>query len=227
MFMVRPPQSQQSGRLAVAMLALAGITAGVLIGREGLRTVVGCGLANDPYASQTAADWKAGADHVVVALPTSEREINRKDFDKGSVRYTVDRSVTFRKEKMLWSADTPRHEMGSAFDMTAPGWSMYRKGNRVKRTAPDAPRLETGHAYVLALRWDAGQWVVLGEGAAVPFDEHVVGRGEWCGRVLNEDDFAKGEQFSPRDAPSLEETVRGQDEDAISRELVKAGGKRP
>ncbi|MFI0237641.1 hypothetical protein [Streptomyces sp. NPDC016845] len=221
-FTHRPPLS---GRLAIAILSAVGITAGVLIGQEGLRTVVGCGAADDPYPSQTAADWKAGADHVVVALPTSERDINRQDVDKGSVRYTVERTVTLSKEKVLWSAHTPRHELGSAFDMTAPGWSVYRNGKRVKGTAAEAPRLETGHTYVLALRWDAGRWVVLGEGAAVPFDDQVAGRGEWCGQVLSEDDFARGERFAQRDDHSLEETVRGRDEAAISRELEKAGDK--
>lgn len=217
-----------SGRPAVAVLAAVGVTAGVLIGREGLHTVVGCGPAGDAHPSQTAADWTAGADHAVVAVATAERETNRRDVSKGAVRYTVDRAVTFRKERVLWSAGTARHELRSTFEMAAPGWSVYRNGKRIKRTAPEAPRLETGRTYVLALRWDAGQWIVLGEGAAVPFDDHVVGRGEWCGRVLSEGDFAKGERFSQRDDRSLEETVRGQDEHAISRELEKAsGGKRP
>lgn len=216
-----------SGRGAIALLAAAGVTAGVLIGREGLRTVVGCGAAEDRYPSQTAADWKAAADHVVVALPASERESNRQDLSKGPVRYTVDRTVTLRTEKVLWSAATSRHELGSEFDMTAPGWSVYRSGKRIKGTAPEAPRLETGHTYVLALRWEAAQWVVLGEGAAVPFDDHVAGRGEWCGRVLSEDDFAKGERFSQRDDHSLEQAVRGQGEAAISRELATAGARRP
>ncbi|MEU5777858.1 hypothetical protein ABZ819_31720 [Streptomyces venezuelae] len=223
-FTVRQPLS---GRPAIAMLALAGITAGVLIGRTGLRTVVGCGAAADAYPSQSAADWKAGADHVVVALPTAERESNRHDVAKGPVRYTIDRALTLRKEKVLWSAATPRHELGSEFEMTAPGWSVYRNGKRIKGMAPEAPRLETGHTYVLALRWDAGHWVVLGEGAAVPFDDHVAGRGEWCGQVLSEDDFAKGERFSQRVGHSLEETVRGRDETAILRELEKASAKRP
>ncbi|MFI1675870.1 hypothetical protein [Streptomyces sp. NPDC020607] len=216
-----------SGRPGVAILAAVGITAGVLIGREGLRTVVGCGAADDRYPSHTAADWKAGADHVVVAVPTAERDINRRDLGKGPVRYTVERTVTLSKEKVLWSARAPRRELGSAFEMTAPGWSVYRSGKRVKGTAPAAPRLESGHRYVLALRWDADQWVVLGEGAAVPFDDHVAGRGEWCGQVLSEDDFAKGERFAQRDDHSLEETVRGQDEAAISHELEKTDDKRP
>lgn len=38
-----PVHLSLSGRPAIAVLALVGITAGVLIGRESLRTVVGCG----------------------------------------------------------------------------------------------------------------------------------------------------------------------------------------
>ncbi|MEU7225496.1 hypothetical protein [Streptomyces chrestomyceticus] len=45
---------------------------------------------------------------------------------------------------------------------------------------------------------------------------------------LSESDFARGEWFSRRDDHNLEETVRGQDERAISRELAEArGGRRP
>lgn len=222
-----PVHLSLSGRPAIAVLALVGITAGVLMGRESLRTVVGCGAPDDRFPSRTAADWKTGADHVVVTRPTAERETNREEVAMGAVRYTVDRAVTLRKERVLWSAAAPRHELGSEFDMTAPGWSVYRNGKRVKGTAPEAPRLEIGHMYVLALRWEADQWVVLGEGAAVPFDDRVAGRGEWCGMVLSEDDFAKGERFSRRDDHSLEETVQGQGEAAISRELAKTGSKRP
>ncbi|MFD5655017.1 MULTISPECIES: hypothetical protein [unclassified Streptomyces] len=45
--------------------------------------------------------------------------------------------------------------------------------------------------------------------------------------MLSEADFAKGERFSQRHDHSLEETVRGQGEAAISRELAKAGSRRP
>ncbi|WP_256968650.1 hypothetical protein [Streptomyces sp. CS227] len=114
------------------MLALAGIT--VLIGREGFRTVVGCGAPDVPYPCHSTADSKAGADHVVVARPTSEWESDRRDVAKRAVRYTAERAVTFRKEKVLWSAASPRHELGSEFDMTAPGWSVYRDGKHVKGT---------------------------------------------------------------------------------------------
>ncbi len=213
-----------TGRPVLACLAAAGIVAGVLVGRTGLGTVVGCGVAGDYYPSQTAHDWITYADHVLVADAIREQDIHRRDFRKGPIRYQTDRAVTFRVDDILWSARKPRHPMGRSFDMTAPGWQVSREsGERIKRTEADAPRLESGHTYVLALRWTSDEWIVLGEGAAVPFDGHTIGQGEWCGRVLSKENVALGERFSRSDDHSLEKRLLGRNERAITRELDRAG----
>ena len=214
-----------TSRPLVAVLAVAGIAGGVLVGTSGLETVSGCGTASDYYPSQTAEDWVAYADHVVVASPVREADTNRQDYTKGSIQYDVDRAVTFRTDRLLWSAGRPRHRIGDSFAMVAPGWRVYRSGTRVKRTATDAPRLELGHTYLLALRWGDGQWTVLGEGASVPFDDHTGDRGEWCGRVLSEQDVSRGERFSRKDDHSLEKALLGQNEAGVTRELAHAARK--
>ncbi|MEV7994662.1 hypothetical protein AB0O67_22895 [Streptomyces sp. NPDC086077] len=206
-------------------LALAGVAGAVLVGRGGLDTVVGCGLAQDPYPSQTAQDWVEYADHVVVAEPVREEETNRREFDKGSYRHQTDRTVTLRTDDVLWSAPRPDRSIGESFALTAPGWRVLRtSGDRVERTAAYAPRLETGHTYLLAVRWTAEGWAVLGEGAAVPFDDRTAGRGEWCGRVLTEEDVASGERFSRRSDDSLEKAVNGLGERAVVSALTSAAG---
>ncbi|MFF1278043.1 hypothetical protein ACFVZC_32390 [Streptomyces marokkonensis] len=210
----------RAGRPVAACLAAAGIATAVLIGMDGLDTVVGCGTAYDDYPSETAKDWVTQADHVVVATPTAEQEINRRDFKKGPIQYATDRSVTFRADDVLWSAKSPRHSLGDTFDMVAAGWRVYREsGARTKATSAYAPRLETGHTYLVALRWADDGWTVLGEGAAVPFDDRTVARGEWCGRVLSEEDVARGERFSRIEDKSLEKLLVGQDDEAVKREL--------
>ncbi|WP_129308201.1 hypothetical protein [Streptomyces sp. L2] len=211
-----------SSRPVVAVLAVTGIVAGVLVGTSGLETVSGCGTASDYYPSQTAEDWVTYADHVVVASPVREAETGRSDYTKGSVRYDDDRTVTFRTDHLLWSSRHPAHRMGDSFAMVAPGWRVYRSGTRVKRTATDAPRLELGHTYLLALRWTDGRWTVLGEGASVPFDDHTGDQGEWCGRVLSKEDVSRGERFSRKDDHSLERALLGQNEAAVTRELARA-----
>ncbi|MFJ5774884.1 hypothetical protein [Streptomyces sp. NPDC093094] len=215
------------GRPVVAGLAFAGVVAAVLVGRPGLETVVGCGGGSEPWPSQTASDWVSYADHVVVASPVGEKETGRQEYDRGAVRSESDRLVAFRTDSVLWSADRPARAMGRDFTVTAPGWREYRAtGDRSEMTTGDAPRLETGHTYLLALRSDDGEWAVLGEGAAVPFDDHVAGRGEWCGRVLTEQDVARGERFSRRDDQSLEEAVLGKGEAAVSAALSRARPRR-
>ncbi|MEV5809716.1 hypothetical protein [Streptomyces parvulus] len=211
-----------ASRPVSAILAMCGVFAGVVVGQDGLETVVGCGIPQDAYASQTASDWVTNADHVVVATPTAEAETNRENYDEGPVKYTVDRDIAFRSDDVLWSADSPRQTMGERFDMVAPGWRVYESGTRVKRTAGAAPRLETGHTYLLALRWADDAWRVLGEGAAIPFDDHVAGRGEWCGRVLSEGDVALGERFSLRSDNSLEKELWGRDEGAARAALAQS-----
>lgn len=206
-----------------ALLALAGVAASVLVGHGGLDTVVGCGIPSDSHPSRTAADWITNADHVVVATPTAEQDTNRRNFAKGAIQYQTDRAVTFRTDKILWSSPRPRQQIGQDFDMVSAGWNVYRdSGKRTKRTTAAAPRLEPGHTYLLALRWASGQWAVLGEGAAVPFDQQTVGQGEWCGRTLSKEDVARGERFSRKDDHSLEKAVHGQDEQAVTRELARA-----
>ncbi|MFJ5276116.1 hypothetical protein [Streptomyces parvulus] len=206
-----------------AFLALAGVTAAVLVGHGGLQTVVGCGIPSDSHPSRTAEDWVTNADHVVVATPTAEQDTNRRTFAKGAVQYRTDRAVTFRTDKVLWSSPRPRQRIGQGFDMVGAGWNVYRdSGERTKRTTAAAPRLESGHTYLLALRWVSGRWVVLGEGAAVPFDHQTVGEGEWCGRTLSKDDVALGERFSRKDDHRLEKAVHGQDAQAVVRELERA-----
>ncbi|MBW8798091.1 MAG: hypothetical protein JF597_32245 [Streptomyces sp.] len=211
------------GRPFAALLAAVGVVAGVLVGRPGLESVPGCGTSADLYPSQTAKDWVSYADHVVIAGPTGERETNRRTYPKGAVAYAMDRLVSFRTDSTLWSRPSPRHALGSAFDLVAPGWEVYRSsGTRVAEMATDAPRLQVGHTYLLALRWHEGGWAVLGEGGAVPFDDRTGDQGEWCGRVLSKEDVAEGERFSRHDDHSLEKALLGQDEQAARRALDQA-----
>ncbi|MGW1539389.1 hypothetical protein ACWCPM_03720 [Streptomyces sp. NPDC002309] len=212
-------------RPVAVVLAMAGVAGAVLVGRGGLDTVVGCGPAQDPYPSQTARDWVAHADHVVVAAPVREEETDRREFEKGAYLHQSDRRVTLRTDEVLWSAPRPDRSIDETFALTAPGWSVLRSsGDRVERTVGYSPRLELGHTYLLAVRRTSEGWAVLGEGAVLPFDDRTAGRGEWCGRVLGEEDVARGERFSRRSDDSLEKAVNGRDEQAVVSALKSAAG---
>ncbi|MET9381474.1 hypothetical protein ABZY09_10350 [Streptomyces sp. NPDC002928] len=224
-----PFPARAAGRPAVAVLAAVGVVAGVLVGWQGLDTVNGCGLPVNRYPSETAQDWVRNADVVIVGRAVRERESDRQELAAGAYRYQLERTVELTRESVAFTSRRRTHPSpGSTVDYVAPGWKVLRSDGttRVDDLAGDAPRVVPGHTYILALRWDADRWVSLGEGAVVPFDDHTVGRGEWCGQVLGTDDFAEGERISRSDDHSLEKTLLGQDENALTRALDRGAGQK-
>ncbi|MFI7498098.1 hypothetical protein ACIBVL_06200 [Streptomyces sp. NPDC049687] len=218
-----------AGRPVVAVLAAAGVVAGVLIGWPGVDTVNGCGLAVNPYPSETAKDWVRYADVVVVGRAVRERESGREELSAGAFRYKLERTVELEVQAKPFSSRTRSHPaVGSALDYIAPGWKVLRSDGttRVPQLTGDAPRVVPGHTYVLALRWEQERWVSLGEGAVVPFDGQTVGRGEWCGRTVDTDDFAQGERAGRKADHSLEKTLLGQDLPDLQRALERAAGQK-
>ncbi|MFE9442288.1 hypothetical protein ACFYO2_25535 [Streptomyces sp. NPDC006602] len=221
----RRPLLTAPGRPAVVVLAAVGVVAGVLTGWPAFDTVNGCGFPVNPYPSETARDWVDHADVVIVGRAVRERESDRSELDAGAYRYRLERTVELARESVPFSSRTRSHPtVGPTVDYVAPGWKILRSDGttRVDELAGDAPRVVPGHTYVLALRWQDDHWVALGEGAVVPFDDQVVGRGEWCGSNLDTDGFAEGERISRHDDHSLEKALVGQGEDALTRELDRA-----
>jgi hypothetical protein len=217
--------ARAAGRPALAVLAAVGVTAGILVGWPALDTVNGCGLSTDRYPSGTAQDWVRYADVVVVGRAVRERESGRAKLAVGAYRYQLQRTVELTVQARPFSSRTRSHPaVGAALDYVAAGWKVPRSDDtaRVPDLTGDAPRVIPGHTYILALRWEGERWVALGEGAVVPFDGQVVGRGEWCGQILDTDAFAHGERTARSDDHSLEKTLLGQGEPALERTLQQA-----
>ncbi|MFF4830224.1 hypothetical protein [Streptomyces sp. NPDC001315] len=222
-----PLLARTAGRPAVAVLAAVGVVAGVLVGWQGLDTVNGCGLPVNRHPSETAQDWVRNADVVIVGRAVRERESDRQELTAGAYRYQLERTVELTRESVAFTSRRRTHPSpGPTVDYVAPGWKVLRSDGttRVDDLTGDAPRVVPGHTYILALRWEEDRWVSLGEGAVVPFDGHVVGRGEWCGQVLGTDGFAEGERISRHDDHSLEKSLLGQGENALTRALDRAAG---
>ncbi|SER10805.1 hypothetical protein SAMN04487983_101179 [Streptomyces sp. yr375] len=213
------------GRPALAVLAAVGVTAGILVGWPALDTVNGCGLAANRYPSGTAQDWVRYADVVVVGRAVRERESGRRKLSVGAYGYQLQRTVELTVQAKPFTSGTRTHPaVGASLDYEAAGWRLLRSDGttRVPDLTGDAPRVIPGHTYILALRWEEERWVALGEGAVVPFDGQVVGRGEWCGRIVDTDAFAQGERTGRSDDHSLEKTLLGQGEPALDRALRQA-----
>ncbi|MEV6395879.1 hypothetical protein AB0M39_14040 [Streptomyces sp. NPDC051907] len=150
----------------------------------------------DRHPAQTATDWVTYADHVVEVTPVADRDIppGQDEIDRGEG--LILRNVTLRVDKVLWSSDTSAKTAPSSFEWTAHGWQFTdgSTANRTEMAGEDEPRIETGHRYVMAIEWQEpkcdpgdgeipGQWRGLGSESNIPYDNSVLGQGEFQGQI--------------------------------------------
>lgn len=152
------------------------------------------GHTADHLPNATATDWVTYADHVVVVSPVAERELSPTALEIERGEGLIDRGLTLRVESVVWSRPHVATPAPESFDWRAWGWQ-FKDGdlsNRTVMAGEDAPRLETGHRYLMAIVWEdarcavgdqvnPAQWRGLGADAIVPFDGAVIGQGEWEG----------------------------------------------
>lgn len=182
--------------------------------------------SDDRLPSATAQDWVTYADAVVVASPVAEQEIPPSPVDLERGEGLILRDVTMRINQVLWTSPIADRAVPSTIHWTAHGW-MFTEGdtkNRVVMTGEGQPRLETGHTYVIALDWQQescapgdivpGRWRGLGAGAVVPFDDGVLGHGEFEAAVRS--------AIPSGDTASLRDQLAGRDETSIMAALKAA-----
>jgi hypothetical protein len=101
----------------------------------------------------------------------------------------------------------------------------------------DQPRVEPGHTYVMAIRWEEARcspgdapeparWRGLGEGSEVPFDKGVLGQGELEGRSRTAAQ-ARSVAREAEDETALEDQLAGRGEAAIAQALNAAEPQEP
>lgn len=133
----------------------AGITAGVLVTAACAGDAPADGLvvgsAADRYPSERIADWVSYADHVAYFTVLDEQELPWGEHEKTYREGMVDREVTLRVDRTLWSSSAASAELPEEMVKLASGWTLHE--NRKTRYADSGgPRLEVGHQYV-------GAWV--------------------------------------------------------------------
>jgi len=157
---------------------------------ESQRTVV-IAEASDRYPNHSARDWVTYADHVLVVTPESEQELPLPQEEVARGEGLIFRRLNLTVLKVVWSSKTAQQPAPQQFDWIAEGWLYKGSGPeaRTETALADRPRLEMGHQYLMAVRWEPAhcggedskvpaQWRGLGADSTVPFDEGVVGVGE-------------------------------------------------
>src|SRR5699024_3067977 len=114
-------------------------------------------------------------------------------------------TVTLRIDQVLWSSESAAQPAPETWTYGAIG-SQFTSGD-VEDPTPialaDRPRVEVGHSYVMAMRWEEArcsegdettpaQWRGLGEGSEIPYDDGMLGQGESEGSVQTAQQFTAG-----------------------------------
>jgi len=138
----------------------------------------------------------AYADHVVVVTPIAEKEsVTEEEVARGEG--LIWRDLALQVKDVVWSRPNPDKPAPDVLAWRSYGWHFTGGSteNRQTMAGADAPRVEMGHTYLMAIEWQEGscqpgdevvppKWKGLGTDAVVPFDEGVIGVGELEGRVL-------------------------------------------
>lgn len=187
----------------------------------------------DHLPSTTASDWATYADHVVVVEAVAEQTLAPAQVEIDRGEGLIGRTVTLEVAEVLWSSESAPQPPPKAWEYSAAG-SMFKNGDVDDTTAvavAERPRVEVGHSYVMAIRWEPAQcsegdpmkpagWRGLGEGSEIPYDGDTLGNGEFEGRVQTAGTFAAAADAEPDQG--LEERLAGQSAESLVPELEAA-----
>lgn len=191
------------------------------------------GHGDDHLPNITAADWVTYADHVIVVEAVSEAAISpgAEELERGEG--IIGRNISLTIEEVLWSREGATVAAPATWEYSGLGWH-FKDGDldgAMEMALYDSPRIEVGHQYVMAIRWEKAicdedgeytpaQWRGLGEGSEVPYDDNTIGNGESEGTVQSAADFAAASEDVVDQG--IEEELVGQSGDAIVAALNSA-----
>ncbi|MEU3660314.1 hypothetical protein AB0E77_11185 [Streptomyces sp. NPDC032940] len=181
--------------VAVGVTVLtAGASAVALAADDGRRVLPRAG--HDPILGSAAAqEWVAHGDHAAVVRVTRESaaEAGPKDGDY------VPRTVTATVTRVIWSRPGAAR-LPEELTLRAHGWYTTLWGGREEAAREGAPRLEPGHTYVVGVVATARGAELIGDDAAVPYDDETLGLGELEGRAVTPNAYRRAVRGLPDDA---------------------------
>ena len=183
---------------AAAVVVVAAVGAVWLTGRDAGTPggpVVVDSATSDRYPNATATDWATYADHVLAVTPVAERALPPAGSEEDGGEGLIARDVTLRVDEVLWSRPDPDRPAPETLDWEGWGWRFEDSpDDRTAIVGTGTSRVEPGHSYLMAVAWEPARcspgdprqparWTGLGSASIVPFDNGIVGEGEFEGRV--------------------------------------------
>ncbi|MFI8190691.1 hypothetical protein ACIF8T_18075 [Streptomyces sp. NPDC085946] len=171
------------GAALAAAAALVPLSDTTQDNRAGQRTDVILADSKDAIPSITATDWVSYGDQVAVVHVAAENEIAADSEELAAGEGYLSRTVTLQVKDRVWSrAGTPA--LPDNLSVIADGWS-FKGDTKTRVGSHEAPRLEVGHDYVVALaHFSDGEWSPLGTSGILPYDDSQVGQGEFQGTTV-------------------------------------------
>lgn len=158
------------------------------------------------YPFVSAQDWVTYADHVVIATVAEEQPRDVQPGKRGAT--SQGRDVLLRIDRTIWSARDSAVPAPERLTWYEWGWRTEggNSDRRVRIAIEHRSRLETGHTYLLPLRYipaSCGEgdgriearWVPLAGESIYPYDVGVIGSGEVSGRYERAEDNAGRTDF--------------------------------
>ncbi|MEV7785123.1 hypothetical protein AB0O72_06925 [Streptomyces sp. NPDC088106] len=180
--------------IVVGLAVLAGAGGAVaLAGDDGRRVLPRASY--DPFRGSAAAEeWVAHGDHAAVVRVTGET-VGEPDPEEDYVPRTVTATVT----RVVWSRPgAPR--LPRTISLRVHGSHTTFWGGREEAVREGAPRVEPGHTYLVGLAGLGRGVELIGDDAAVPYDDATFGRGEFEGRTVGRDAYYRAVRGLPQDA---------------------------
>jgi hypothetical protein len=217
---------------SVTGIAVAALAAPAVDGQAAPEPDVLLAHGSDHLPSVTATDWVTYADHVLVVEAVAEETVPPSESELERGEGIIGRVVSLEVQDVLWSREGAPQAAPETWDYSALGWHFDGgdPDDAVEMALADFPRVEVGHQYVMAIRWEEAvcspgdylpaQWRSLGEGSEIPFDDATLGNGESEGTVQDAEAFAAATDFHADEG--VEELLAGEGADALVSALESA-----
>lgn len=181
--------------------------------------------------SASASEWVTYADHVLVIKTVEDKLEQPTDTELERGEGIRLRTTTLEVERVLWSR-TDAAETAPKLIVWKTLGTAFKNGDTDRQytmIAGGRPRIELDHTYVAAVAYrgercsegdprQPAEWIPLGEFATLPYENGVLGQGEFEGREVTPQEMREATDSSE----TLRDQIFGLSAEALVSELATA-----
>lgn len=160
------------------------------------------GVGSDRLPNTSAAEWVTYPDHVIVVTPVSDKLNDPTAWDRERGEGILLRTTVLKASEVLWSREDATQPAPDTITWLTAGTAFKKRVDKQRpMVLADQPRIELGHTYIAAVSYSAAfcsegdppqpaEWFPVGQSAVLPYDDQVIGQGEYEGRLVTPQEMA-------------------------------------